>query len=51
MLTNFALLIIPAGGTLIRAWLSFHFFEKPFLKLKSRFPARQILPEAEQVVR
>ncbi|MBS1822914.1 MAG: acyltransferase [Acidobacteria bacterium] len=50
MVTNAALLIVAAVGTLTIAWLSFNFFEKPFLRLKSRFPVRQIPPDKERTV-
>ena len=29
--------VIAAAGTLLAAWLSFHFFETPFLRMKRRF--------------
>lgn len=32
--------LIGVGGSLLVAWVSFNFYEKPFLRLKRRFPTR-----------
>jgi peptidoglycan/LPS O-acetylase OafA/YrhL len=40
--TSAALLLIAAVGSVCSAWLSFHFFEQPFLKLKNRFSNRSV---------
>jgi peptidoglycan/LPS O-acetylase OafA/YrhL len=42
VVTNVALFCIAAVGSISLAWLSFHFFETPFLKLKDRFTARPV---------
>jgi peptidoglycan/LPS O-acetylase OafA/YrhL len=39
---NLGLLVIAAIGSVSFAWLSFHLFESPFLKLKGRFSTRSI---------
>ena len=36
--------LLALSLTLLTAWLSFQLIEKPFLRLKSRFPMRQTLP-------
>jgi peptidoglycan/LPS O-acetylase OafA/YrhL len=40
VVTNTALFFIAAIGSVSMAWISFRFFETPFLKLKDRFSAR-----------
>lgn len=40
--------VLAFGGTLALATLSFHFLERPFLRLKSRFVARDPVPQALQ---
>ena len=40
VVTNAALFCIAAIGSVSIAWISFRFFETPFLKLKDRFSAR-----------
>jgi peptidoglycan/LPS O-acetylase OafA/YrhL len=40
LITNVAVLIIAAVGSVCSAWLSFRFFETPFLRLKNRLSAR-----------
>ncbi len=45
--TNLALLFIAAVSSVGVAWLSYHFFETPFLRLKSRFASRRTQPVAE----
>jgi peptidoglycan/LPS O-acetylase OafA/YrhL len=42
MMMNLGLLVIAAIGSVSFAWLSFHLFESPFLKLKGRFSTRSI---------
>jgi peptidoglycan/LPS O-acetylase OafA/YrhL len=48
LITSAALLFIAAAGSVCSAWLSFHFFEAPFLKLKDRLSTRSI-ERAEKV--
>jgi peptidoglycan/LPS O-acetylase OafA/YrhL len=40
LVTHAALFVIAAVGAVVSAWISFHFFETPFLKLKDRFASR-----------
>ena len=45
--SNAALLLIAAAGSLGTAWLSFHYFETQFLKLKDGFTNRVVRPVSE----
>jgi peptidoglycan/LPS O-acetylase OafA/YrhL len=47
MISNAGLFLVAAVGSIGMAWLSFHFFETPFLKLKDRFTARSARPVLE----
>lgn len=47
LITNAALFLIAAVGSVAMAWLSFHFFESPFLKLKDRFTTQSAPPVLE----
>ena len=47
MLSNAGLFVVAAVGSIGMAWLSFHFFETPFLKLKDRFTSRSARPVIE----
>jgi peptidoglycan/LPS O-acetylase OafA/YrhL len=40
--TNAVLFVVAASGSIASAWLSFHFFERPFLKLKDRFTSHPV---------
>jgi peptidoglycan/LPS O-acetylase OafA/YrhL len=42
MISNAGLFLVAAVGSVGMAWLSFHFFETPFLKLKDRFTTRSV---------
>jgi peptidoglycan/LPS O-acetylase OafA/YrhL len=44
LVSNAGLLLIAAVGSISMAWLSFHFFETPFLRLKDRFATRSTRP-------
>ena len=45
--TTAGLFLVAAVGSVGMAWISFHFFETPFLTLKNRFTTRSDRPALE----